>query len=107
MTDQFESSKGRASGRSFDSSGSTSAGSVQSQSFKISSANFDVISQFLYTIPGILYVSSHENSSMIEVWGTSDDISSQGLLSYLNLVCIYRKFSNKCELILCINLIYE
>ncbi|KAM3174361.1 hypothetical protein ACTXT7_010710 [Hymenolepis weldensis] len=78
LTETFEPSSGRASARSFISSCNNSPSNIQFQSFNFTSSEFEVISQFLYTIPGVLYVSQTSNSNKFEIWSTSDDISPQG-----------------------------
>ncbi|VUZ46859.1 unnamed protein product, partial [Hymenolepis diminuta] len=83
LTENFEPSCGRASARSFISSCNNSPSNIQSQSFNFTSSEFEVISQFLYTIPGVLYVSQTSNSNKFEIWSTSDDISPQDILSKL------------------------
>nr|CDS31916.1 copper transporting ATPase 1 [Hymenolepis microstoma] len=82
LTENFGSTCGRASTRPFICSCNNSPSRIQSQSFSYTSPDFEAISQFLYTIPGILYVLQAVTSNKFEIWSTSD-ISPQDILSKL------------------------
>ena len=69
---------GRAVSKSYISSDQTSASEVRRQSISFSALNSELISQFLYSLPGIIFVSTFVNENRIEVWTLSNGITGEG-----------------------------
>ncbi|KAL5112897.1 Copper-transporting ATPase 1 [Taenia crassiceps] len=57
---------------------------IRYQSFKFSSSDAELISQYLYTLSGIVYFSLFEKESRIDAWILSNSISDRDILDNLN-----------------------
>ncbi|KAH9285548.1 Copper-transporting ATPase 2 [Echinococcus granulosus] len=84
MTNRIETSSKRGSIVPSVSSAESRPSEIRHQSFRFYSSDVAIISQYLYTLPGVIYFSIFEKESRIDLWILSNSLIDQELLCKLN-----------------------